>query len=393
MRSSAAPDSGRNADETPLNVDQLRRFFGFQAAVFVFYAADGLLFTALAALGSLPIGFGTLYAAAGWFIAGITTVMFRRGRKRLRELDRTSLALSAGGGTLMLVAALVAPSVGGLMLMSLMTVLTASALQLGRRDLLATWLAFALGTTATMLACTEPLGLPMATPAQRLLCALWFAWLLAKCALTNVEGTRLRKEVGEANARLRQALADLAKIATTDELTVLPNRRSIVLDLCAALEAGIGAPTPVAVALLDIDHFKSVNDRYGHATGDTVLCEFAALVARGLRPDDRVGRYGGEEFLIVLRQVNSGATAHETVDRTRRSVETFDWSRLVPGLRITASAGVALVAADEPAANAIARADLALYAAKAEGRNRVLLADDAVPLGAFGPVAVSSGAA
>jgi diguanylate cyclase (GGDEF)-like protein len=129
--------------------------------------------------------------------------------------------------------------------------------------------------------------------------------------------------------------------------------------------------TPCAIALIDLDWFKRINDRYGHPTGDEVLRTFAITVFANIRHIDRFGRYGGEEFLLVLPDTPEGE-ALKLLDRLRAIVADLDWSAFSPGLQVTISAGVAMLRPQETPDTFLARADSALYTAKARGRNRIV---------------------
>jgi diguanylate cyclase (GGDEF)-like protein len=128
--------------------------------------------------------------------------------------------------------------------------------------------------------------------------------------------------------------------------------------------------TPCAIALIDLDWFKRINDAYGHPTGDEVLRTFAITVFANIRNIDRFGRYGGEEFLLMLPDTPGDAAAR-ILDRLRAITADLDWSAFSPGLQVTISAGVATLRPDERPDSFLARADKALYAAKARGRNRI----------------------
>jgi len=128
--------------------------------------------------------------------------------------------------------------------------------------------------------------------------------------------------------------------------------------------------TPCSISLIDLDWFKRINDAYGHPTGDEVLRTFAITVFANIRPIDRFGRYGGEEFLLVLPDASQDG-ACRMLDRLRAIIAGLDWSAFSPGMRVTISAGVATLRADENPDALLARADSALYTAKAEGRNRI----------------------
>ena len=129
--------------------------------------------------------------------------------------------------------------------------------------------------------------------------------------------------------------------------------------------------TAFAVALFDIDFFKRVNDERGHLVGDEVLRRFCAAASEALRGTDRLGRFGGEEFLVLMPTTDKAEAAHAAAERVRDAVAQVDWNAIDAGLEVTVSAGVAIAAADDTVEALLGRADMALYAAKHEGRNRV----------------------
>lgn len=175
---------------------------------------------------------------------------------------------------------------------------------------------------------------------------------------------------------LERLRVELAELAVRDELTGLHNRRYLENCLPGAVDEARSSGRPLSAVMVDIDHFKAVNDRYGHAVGDAVLVAVARELASAVRLGDEIVRYGGEEFVVLLRGAD-GTSA------TRRAE---DWRKRCSSLRIrhpeieagiTISAGVAQVDG-ERADRLIERADRAMYAAKAAGRNRVVLAGELV---------------
>lgn len=165
-----------------------------------------------------------------------------------------------------------------------------------------------------------------------------------------------------------QQAARYAHDAYTDVLTDLPNRRSLYTRLTRELERAERYQRTFSVILIDLDHFKSVNDSCGHSVGDQVLAEFALLLREQLRKPDSAGRWGGEEFLLLLPELPL-AGALEVAERFRQTLEAHPFPHGEP---LTASFGVAETVAGERLELLLARADRALYKAKAQGRNLVM---------------------
>ena len=166
-------------------------------------------------------------------------------------------------------------------------------------------------------------------------------------------------------------LRRLRALALTDELTGVANRRSIELFGEDALDEARQTGSALTALTVDIDRFKSINDTYGHATGDEALIRVARACQGTLRQFDRMGRVGGEEFLVLLPDTDLHA-ALPIAERLRRSAEALALDDLVPGLRITLSIGAAALKAEETDLGDLTRrADEALYRAKRLGRNRV----------------------
>ena len=171
--------------------------------------------------------------------------------------------------------------------------------------------------------------------------------------------------------KLERALNFISELAIRDELTGAHNRRHL-LDLIEKERArSARAARPFCLCLLDIDFFKRINDTYGHSAGDDVLRAFAAAVQAQVRDTDSFGRYGGEEFLLMLPETSIEA-ASALIERIRAAVEALRFGQVNPALTMTVSIGVAQFHLGESIAQTIARADEALYVAKARGRNRVV---------------------
>ncbi len=173
--------------------------------------------------------------------------------------------------------------------------------------------------------------------------------------------------------KLGDTLEALRRLATHDQLTSLLNRREFDRIMAEEHERSRRFGHPFALVLIDIDHFKSVNDTYGHQVGDRVLQEVAVRLTKGLRDVDRAARFGGEEFALIIMQ----ADAKVALDAAERAVAGIRATPLAldggPELKVTVSAGAASIPADAGSVDAlVAAADKALYAAKSRGRNRAL---------------------
>ena len=189
--------------------------------------------------------------------------------------------------------------------------------------------------------------------------------------------TRLEETVAERTEELRSLNAQLTELAITDPLTGLPNRRSILDSASNAFSLARRRRIPLALAIIDFDHFKAINDTLGHAEGDRLLVEGTRRMLEALRSEDELGRYGGEEFLAVfpMTDAEGGASAGE---RLRRAVFAVPLSAPVPGAttrdRASVSVGIATIREEDTSLDVLLRrADAALYEAKQTGRNRVVV--------------------
>lgn len=197
----------------------------------------------------------------------------------------------------------------------------------------------------------------------------------------NVDELKARLRTGQRILRLEDTLVEAREEmrfkADHDALTGLWNHGAILRILERELEAVSVSHTPVSVLLCDVDHFKQVNDSYGHLIGDEVLRRVAARLLEVTGPDDSVGRYGGEEFLILLRDC-CGASIKERAERVREAIAHGSFPIVKGSLAMTISVGAVAVPdwdARFPVEALLKEVDAALYLAKAAGRNRVVCAE------------------
>lgn len=182
---------------------------------------------------------------------------------------------------------------------------------------------------------------------------------LLEQALQETESLRQHSRHLEDRAR------ELHDMLQKDALTGVLNRRGMLSEMQQRQQTG----QPFVLVMLDVDHFKQVNDQHGHPVGDAVLVALGGILSGSIREQDRVARYGGEEFMVLLDQMQP-QEAFWTCERLRLAVSQFDWERINEGLHITASFGFAASNATESCEGLIQQADQFLYDAKRAGRNR-----------------------
>jgi len=196
-----------------------------------------------------------------------------------------------------------------------------------------------------------------------------------------LEKRRLVTALEEANQRLQAANTQLMKLSVTDDRTRLYNDRYLRQRLSEEFKRSLRYGTALSVILLDLDHFKSVNDRYGHDFGDAVLLQFGEILVDNAREIDIVGRYGGEEFLMVLPNTD-GIKAAIVGERVRKATEDHLFQVQDQILRVTTSAGISSIPTNREVREEeqfLRAADEALYRAKEAGRNKVIVDRASMP--------------
>ncbi|HMZ01845.1 MAG TPA: GGDEF domain-containing protein [Burkholderiaceae bacterium] len=233
------------------------------------------------------------------------------------------------------------------------------------------WASAAFGVLALGAVMTARLvtGAADARPAEEVLLFLIALITAAAMGVLVARLARLRLRLVRQREDLAEALARIQLLATRDELTGLPNRRAMIdaLQTATARQARVGEP--VALVMIDLDHFKAINDGHGHRVGDGVLRGFAERAHTALRAVDLLGRWGGEEFLLLLPDTTL-EQAQLCVERLREQLRRTPFDELVEGLTLRFSAGITACRGPADLDAAIERADRALYQAKAEGRDR-----------------------
>jgi diguanylate cyclase len=208
------------------------------------------------------------------------------------------------------------------------------------------------------------------------ICTLLF--VLPGITVLSARLGQMRAKLIHHKKSLEQAYARIELLAMRDELTGLLNRR-FINEALQRERALVGrGHAPLCVAMLDLDHFKRINDVYGHLGGDVVLQAFARLAEHGFRDTDQVARWGGEEFLVLMPATGT-QSAVAAAQRLLSTVRQARFPELSPDLRVTVSIGMAVSREGESTASLIDRADRALYEAKAGGRDRIVVSNNNPP--------------
>lgn len=204
----------------------------------------------------------------------------------------------------------------------------------------------------------------------------WFALGVVLASVSFIGGniSALRRDLAISRKQLRASLEKIKDMAIHDDLTGFFNRRHLMELIDSENNRSERTGCNFSLAIMDLDKFKNINDSFGHQTGDNVLVVFSSIVRNVLRKTDFCGRYGGEEFLILLTQTDL-EEAKIFAERVRTCVETSSFPELRNQSKVTVSVGIAQHKAKESIEKTISRADAALYRAKKNGRNRVEISE------------------
>jgi diguanylate cyclase (GGDEF)-like protein len=339
-------------------------------------------------LQSLLIGLfawtgATTWPVTAWFIVlsvGSTSLFLLAVRQgwNLRFKDRWLLwAQLLANYVIQLVFIVAAPKLWMIFLASSLVSFNYAMLGFTPRQFRWTWLGFGATTALALYLGRARFAYPELTNVNIALMWLFFFLAVRRLALIGMQFSTLRAELSQRNRQLTLSIARIQELASHDDLTGVFNRRHFMELLLDERERSHRTQQPYSVALFDLDHFKTINDRFGHAAGDAVLRDFCTLVQAHMRVTDRFARWGGEEFVLLMPVTTPVESASLAVERIRSAVASHDWSStsvLPADSRVTVSAGVATCVPGESVEGLIARADTALYQAKGAGRNCFVMA-------------------
>jgi diguanylate cyclase (GGDEF)-like protein len=334
------------------------------------YVIDAMILMLYGYGGTIPMAIGPAFAACGLTsIAGFIALSEAGVNDRFKD-HYFMMPQACIGVAIILTFMFLAPQAGVLFLCSLFVVFAFGSLRAKPRHTAIIWTATALTLAILFLLTDKPVAMPHRTYLERVATMLVLVLGFGRCMFVGIFSSSLRESLYTSGVKLKEAYRRIEELAELDELTGSFNRRCIMRLLDDEVSRAQRSGASCSVALIDLDWFKQINDTFGHPTGDEVLRTFAITMFANIRGIDKFGRYGGEEFLLILPDTTDEAAAR-ILDRLREIIAGLDWSAFSPGMAVTISAGVAMLNRDETPDAILARADSALYAAKERGRNRI----------------------
>jgi len=334
------------------------------------YLLDALILQVYAYAGTIPATVGPAYAACGLTSVAFYLLLSETGlTERLKDhfFVAPQLIISTA---IMLAFAYIVPQAGVLFLCELFLVFSFGSLRATPWQTTIVWTILACGLAALFLLTDKPIAMPHDGPIERFATMSVFVLSIGRCMFLGIFSSVMRQSLYQRGLKLKEAYRRIEELAELDELTGSLNRRSVMRALEEEIARAQRLNNPCSIALIDLDWFKRINDAYGHPIGDEVLRTFAITVFANIRSIDKFGRYGGEEFLLLLPDTTEQQAA-QMLDRLRMIISELDWSAFSAGMRVTISAGVTTLRKDESSDTLLARADRVLYASKARGRNRI----------------------
>jgi diguanylate cyclase (GGDEF)-like protein len=334
----------------------------------VSYLIDGVVLALFHLAGTISWVPVVAYTASGLSISFVTAWLIGSGWTQRFKDPGIVIAQTIPAQLVQLGAMYLFPEIGFMFALLLFIVYSSLTMQLEVRQSLIAWGLVCLGSAIALGAGGQALRIPTSNLAEQLLSLAFFVLTLWRCIWLGSFNSGMTALLKKRGRELAALTAQVDQLAHHDELTGLLNRRSLLADLHGELQRADRQKTPLCVGILDLDKFKAVNDTLGHLAGDKTLKIFASTLKRHTRKSDRFGRYGGEEFLLIMTGTGTDA-ALVPMNRMREALAEADWAEVAPGFSMTFSCGIACYQPGESVEALLQRADEALYRAKADGRN------------------------
>jgi diguanylate cyclase (GGDEF)-like protein len=337
------------------------------------YLVDAGLFALYGLAGTTTFATGIVFGICGVTSTMVFLLLSETGFNDRFTDHYLTLLQAFCASTLMLGGIYFAPEVGFAFCCLFFIILSFATLRTSAWQAGIIWTFVTVGLTAVLLMTDKPVNMPTSSWAERVITLVFLIMTLGRCIAMGLFAISMRDMLYKRGKELKAAYERIEELAQLDELTGALNRRYVMKELDEELLRCLRSKQPCSVALIDLDWFKKINDTFGHPVGDEALRAFAITIFANIRGIDKFGRYGGEEFLLVLPDT-SQAVAVRTLDRLRDIVAGLDWAAISPRMTVTLSAGVTSIRANDTTDSILSRADRALYRAKESGRNRVLAA-------------------
>jgi diguanylate cyclase len=356
--------------ESQRRLTQRRQMLVLQAAS---YAAGDIIVWVYAYAGTTSITIPSMFFLCGVGLTGLFYVLSEMNvGDRFDDHFLTSFQATANI-IMQLAFLLAAPEIGFLFLTVVFVIFGFAALRTTSREATILWILTGFGVAAIFFFLKAPIALPMRTAPEWFAGAFTFVLTIGQCAYIGLFGNSMRRTLHRRSIELKIANQRIEELAQLDELTGLLNRRHILKCLNEEMTRAQRTNIPCSIAIIDLDFFKRINDQFGHPAGDEALRTFAISIFANIRIIDKLGRYGGEEFLLILPDTAKDQ-AVRTLNRLRSIVSEVDWTAISGHFNLTMSAGVCAVRQADSAEDILTRVDIALYRAKDAGRNRVVAA-------------------
>ena len=356
--------------ESQRRLTQRRQMLVLQAAS---YAAGDIIVWVYAYAGTTSITIPSMFFLCGVGLTGLFYVLSEMNvGDRFDDHFLTSYQATANI-IMQLAFLLAAPEIGFLFLTVVFVIFGFAALRMTSREATILWVLTGFGVATIFFFLKAPIALPMRTAPEWFAGAFTFVLTIGQCAYIGFFGNSMRRTLHRRSIELKIANQRIEELAQLDELTGLLNRRHILKCLNEEMTRAQRTNIPCSIAIIDLDFFKRINDQFGHPAGDEALRTFAISIFANIRIIDKLGRYGGEEFLLILPDTAKDQ-AVRTLNRLRSIVSEVDWTAISGHFNLTMSAGVCAVRQADSAEDILTRVDIALYRAKDAGRNRVVVA-------------------
>jgi diguanylate cyclase (GGDEF)-like protein len=375
MGSSASAVTVSRSGARALSAGDLRRRLRQRQQMLILqavsYALGDIVLWIYAYAGTIPIVIPSMFFLCGIGLTACFAVLSEMNVGDRFDDHFLTIPQAAANIILQLGFLLAAPEIGFIFLAVVFVIFGFAALRMTSREAAILWTLTGLGVATIFFFLETPIALPMRTTPEWLAGSFSFVVTIGQCAYTGLFGNSMRRTLHRRTIELGIANQRIEELAQLDDLTGLLNRRCIMTILNEETARAQRTDIPCSVAIIDLDFFKRINDQLGHPAGDEALRTFGIGLFANIRTIDRLGRYGGEEFLLVLPDATQ-EQAVQTLDRLRLIISELDWSAILGDMNLTMSAGVCTVRKEESVDSILARADAALYRAKDAGRNRVV---------------------